>query len=204
MRIVRMTHIQNIPHILQYGITHRTSANANSNYTPIGDTTIISTRDTFSIPLAGNNTVLGDYIPFYFGFRMPMLLVIQTGYNGVSATAPEEIVYCVSNSDAIIAQGLNFVFTDGHAVNSFSDYYEMQDVMNLANILDSNAINTNQWGAQYGLDIKRKKEAEFLVLGDIPSSCIRGYVVYNQAAEQQLISFGVPQNSIAIRPNYYY
>jgi hypothetical protein len=54
------------------------------------------------------------------------------------------------------------------------------------------------------LDIKRKKEAEFLVLGDLPCSYIKGYAVYDEAAKQQLISLGIPTTSIGIRKNFYY
>lgn len=40
-----MTHIDNVPHILRYGITHRLSRNANQNYIPIGDSSIINKRN---------------------------------------------------------------------------------------------------------------------------------------------------------------
>ncbi|MDR3237911.1 MAG: DUF4433 domain-containing protein, partial [Spirochaetia bacterium] len=36
-----MTHIQNIPHILKYGITHRRSQYANLDYVSIGDVRLI-------------------------------------------------------------------------------------------------------------------------------------------------------------------
>lgn len=35
--IFRMVHIDNISHILQYGLTHWSSPNCNPNYIPIGD-----------------------------------------------------------------------------------------------------------------------------------------------------------------------
>ena len=75
--LFRMTHIQNIPHILQYGITHLTSPNANVNYVPIGDGSLINTRSSF---ILNNGKQLGDYIPFYFGVLTPMLYVIQKGF----------------------------------------------------------------------------------------------------------------------------
>ena len=45
VKIYRMTHIDNMPHILQNGITHRNSINHNPNFTAIGDISLISTRD---------------------------------------------------------------------------------------------------------------------------------------------------------------
>lgn len=42
-----MTHIENIPHILRYGITHADSAYANPSFIPIGDGSLIQTRNDF-------------------------------------------------------------------------------------------------------------------------------------------------------------
>ena len=52
--IFRMTHIENIPHILQYGITHRDSPNKNFNYQVIGDSSLIHTRNNFQFPIQKN------------------------------------------------------------------------------------------------------------------------------------------------------
>jgi hypothetical protein len=118
--LYRMTHIENIPHILQYGITHKNSKNANAEFVPIGDSTLINTRDNFFLE---NGKILGDYIPFYFSYRTPMLYVIQKGYNGVMPTTSENIVYCVSKVQKIIDLKLDFVFTNGHASNNLSLQY---------------------------------------------------------------------------------
>ena len=94
-----MTHVENIPHVLQHGITHRTSSKAKPAFTPIGDQSVITNRNTF---LLQNGRRLGEYIPFYFGVRTPMLYVIQKGYNAVAPLSPENIVYCVSSVQKII------------------------------------------------------------------------------------------------------
>lgn len=64
--LYRMINIENIPHVLQYGITHRNSPNANLNFIPIGDDSLITRRNTH---LLNNGSFLGNYIPFYFGTR---------------------------------------------------------------------------------------------------------------------------------------
>lgn len=87
IRIYRMTHIMNIAHILKYGITHKNSRNAKGNYKDIGDVSLISTRADRTVivdnGIAGNpdgeSIVLGEFIPFYFGVKMPMLYVVQNG-----------------------------------------------------------------------------------------------------------------------------
>ena len=88
-----MTHIGNIAHILQYGLTHRNSVSANPDYIPIGDGSLINTR---SVRLLPNSQPIGNYIPFYFAYRTPMLYVIQKGLNGLTIVEAENIIYCVS------------------------------------------------------------------------------------------------------------
>ena len=198
-----MTHIQNIPHVLEFGITHKRSRNRNPSFMPIGDTSIISKRDSFVLP---NLRKLGDYIPFYFGYRMPMLFVIQNGHSGVKVTAPENIVYCISSVELILNHGLDFVFTDGHALTQLSllSIKLPKDVAEIGSILDFEAINSRNWIKEDDTDLKRRKEAEFLVYGDLPVSAIRGYVVFNESAKNELISYGVHEDKVAIRPSYYF
>jgi hypothetical protein len=133
-----MTHIKNIPHILDNGIVHSSSVRANPNYLPIGDGSLINSRNNF---ILNNGRRLGDYIPFYFGVRTPMLYVIQNGFNLVTPMAAEEVVYCVSSVQKILDLQLEFVFTDGHAVDGFSSQYTNADVGNINNLIDRKAID---------------------------------------------------------------
>ncbi len=197
-----MTHLQNIPHILQYGITHISSPNRNPDYVPIGDGSLINARNSFVLP---NTRKLGDYIPFYFGSRMPMLYVIQQGFNGVTALPPPDIVYCISTVAAISQNGLEFVFTDGHAVDGFTSFYTSADVNNIDQLIDKTAIQKKYWRSETDLDLKRRKEAEFLVLGDIPAEALLGFVVYNTTVGQQIKQ--MPQfgnKKFSVKPDYYF
>lgn len=74
--LYRITHIENIPHIIQNGFTHASSPNANHDFVPIGDRSLIATRHSFML---NNGRLLGAYIPFYFGPRTPMLLWFRGG-----------------------------------------------------------------------------------------------------------------------------
>lgn len=199
--LFRMTHIENVPHILGHGITHSTSVNANPVFMPIGDRSLIATRKNF---LLNNGRRLGEYIPFYFGTRTPMLYVMQKGFNMVAPISVENIVYCVSSVQRIIDHQLDFVFTDGHAVDRFSEQYTNDDIINIEDIIDWNAIKAKYWRDENDLDKKRRKEAEFLVLGDIPTDAILGYLVSNESARDKMIDFGVDIANVHIKSNYYF
>ena len=196
-----MTHIANVPHILLHGITHRNSPYANPNFTPIGDPNLISTRDNFQLE---NGRLLGEYIPFYFGARTPMLYVIQKGFNGLRPTPAHEITYVVTSIQQIINAKLEFIFTDGHAVDSLSSQFSNDDIAHLETLLDWSAIKTLNWKSETDLDLKRRKQAEFLVLGDIPASAALGFVVYNEQANDQILKMGVEPNRVHSNKNHYF
>lgn len=199
--LYRMTHIGNVPHVLQFGITHASSPNANPAFQSIGDSSLIAARNAHVL---SNGKLLGEYIPFYFGVRMPMLYVIQKGFNSVTKIQPESIIYCVCSVQAILDHGLEFVFTNGHAEAAFSSEYKPEDVQKIGEILDFNAIKARYWNDENDLDKKRRKEAEFLVATDIPPTAIRAYVVYNEAAKNVLVSHGIPIESIYVHAQSYF
>lgn len=200
--LYRITHLQNIPHIVQHGITHITSVNRNREYVPIGDSSLISSRASFQIP---NSRKLGDYIPFYFGIRMPMLYVIQNGFNGVPVTGPKDIVYCVTTVHRIQQTGLEYVFTDGHAVDGLTTFYFPADIQNIENIVDYSAIQKKYWKDEKDLDLKRRKEAEFLILGDLPADAIEGFIVYTMATAETIKQMpGIENKKLSIKPEFYF
>lgn len=87
--VYRITHIENIPHVLEFGITQKNSKNANPNFIKIGDLSLIENRDNKTVTIDNGDfsninsksIKLGDFIPFCFGVKMPMLYIIQIGGN---------------------------------------------------------------------------------------------------------------------------
>ncbi|MGB3453759.1 MAG: DUF4433 domain-containing protein [Moheibacter sp.] len=196
-----MVHIENVQHILSNGLTLANSKSANKNYIPIGDNSLIDRRGTVTVP---NGKNLNEFLPFYFWYRMPMLYVVQKGYNGVTVQNPENIVYCITNIEKIIQSRLPFLFTNGHAVSKLSKFFGKNEVNLLDEIIDFDAIKKTFWNDEEDLDLKRRKEAEFLVEGDIPLDVISGWVVYNEKAKGRLLNFGIQDKLIAVRENFYF
>jgi len=174
---------------------------SNPNFTPIGDSTLISARDGFVLD---NGSTLGEYIPFYFGTRMPMLYVIQKGFNGVPVTPAAEIIYCVTSVQKVIDANQDFVYTNGHAVDSFSSQFGPPDIGGIENQVDFQTVKVRDWKSPTDLDLKRRMQAEFLLLSDLSFASVLGFVVSNEAAKTQLMEFGVEENQIRIRTNAYF
>ena len=196
----RLTHINNIPHILQMGLVHPSSPKESPTYVQIGDSSIIKVRGEE----LHKGYRLSDYIPFYFGPRSMMLYVIQNGFNGVKKVAPEDIVYCVLKIDIVIEQGWDCVFTDGHAVTEITQFYTKKDLPNLNNIVKVEDVYAKYWNDEYDLDLSRKRQAELLIKDEISPQYIAGYFVYNEDAKQRLVNLGVTQGQIRVVPQYYF
>lgn len=199
--IFRMVHIDNIPHIIKYGITHKNSINSNPNYRAIGASDIISRRSTKVCP---KGHTLDDYIPFYFCYRSPMLYAIQNQYGNTAPTPTEDIIYIIVRLPQIMGSTLSYLFTDAHAISSFSRFYDASDINNIDKKLNWKAIKNPSWGGEENSFLRLKKQAEFLVYGDIPYHLIAGFVVYNPKSKERLTNFGVAEAQIAVRPHYYF
>jgi len=205
IELYRITHIDNIPHILKYGITHKNSKNSNPNYISIGDSTIILRRQTKQVNINGKIINLSDFIPFYFGVKMPMLYVIQKGGNFVpQKISPDQIVYIVCKLIDLINLGNDYYFSDGHALDNLTKFYDKSSINNLKDILDWKAISADYWSGSENLDTKRKKQAEFLIKGDLPTSVIKKLICYNNYAFNKLKTISIEDIQIIQDSNYYF
>lgn len=206
IQLYRMTHIDNIPHIIQYGITHRNSMYANHDYVSIGDQSLIGVRSVNSHVIHGKEVVLGDCIPFYFGTRMPMLYVIQHGYNWVPrAISPADIIYVVVSLNSLMQDVKVYYFTDGHPTNTMTKFYDNSDIDHLLDLVDMNAVQAKYWNDDPSVsDVKRRKQAEFLSTEDVAPKHILGYGCYNLETKSKLLGFGIPDNKILINPKCYF
>lgn len=210
--LYRITHIENIPHILQYGITHRTSPRADATYRTIGDVSLISTRSTKRVYIdngtlkqEGESIILGDFIPFYFGIRMPMLYVVQHGGNFVDQpTPPSDIVYIVCHCLSVIKEQRFCYYTNGHATEYITSFFDRTKIQELASQVNWEAVTEKYWGGEENLRLKWQKQAEFLAKDDISPALIVGFVCYDDHAKDRLVNMGIDCGKIKVVPNAYY
>ncbi len=66
------------------------------------------------------------------------------------------------------------------------------------------AIKSRYWGGEENLNLKRKKQAELLVFGDIPPEVISVFACYDEDSKEELIQMGVDSEKIKIVPKAYF
>jgi len=178
--LYRILHIDNLEYLLTHGIFTRRHPNSDPGYINIGDTDLISKRDSYNVKLDPPGGVLGDYIPFYFGPLSPMLYNIKNGYKGVTKRPQNEIIYIVCRLEDIIKCCKHWFFTDGHAKAQMSFPYN--DIKHL-NEIDWDIVGQRFWNnTEDDIDRVRRKQAEFLVKDHVPVECIRGVAVFDEAS----------------------
>jgi hypothetical protein len=176
----RITHIGNLPLILEQGIVTKHHPNANNAYINIGNPEIIDVRSTTPVKIEGYGFI-GDYVPFYFTPKSIMLYNIITGYwhPKVPRRNRDEIlvIRCLIEN---LAQLPQWFFTDGQGNDIASSHYK--DLTDIDKI-DWHCIQHSDFSKNDGdYDRPRRYQAEFLVQNVVPLSAIESLNVYNQAA----------------------
>jgi len=174
----RITHRDNLAHILRHGLVNKNHANADPNFVAIGNPEIIDVRSTTAVNLKGHGFI-GEYIPFYFTPRSIMLFNIVTGYYApkVPQRAKDEIVVLRFLIEVLVQQDRWF-FTNGQANDEETAHFA--DLQHMDKI-DWKCIQNSDFTKSDGdYDRQRRYQAEFLVYDSVSISCIESICVYSE------------------------
>jgi hypothetical protein len=183
-------------HTPQDGLVYRTIHNVD----------IQRDRRTQVIP-CGPRGVIHDYVPFYFGYLSPMLLQLNTGRVEGYNDGQEPLIYLVSKAQRVRDSRTAFVFSDGHGIAAFTDWYD--DLDDLANV-DWDMVYQRYWADSVNdMDRQRRKQAEFLVHQFCDWSLVQKIAVINDQmrAMVEAILNGFPSRlhrPVEIHSSWYY
>jgi hypothetical protein len=203
-RIFRITHVQNVPWILQHGLHCKTSAVVDPNFVAIGMPDLIERRSTRMVPLLPGGC-LGDYVPFYFTPYSIMMYNIKTGYNNIIKRANDEIAILVSSIPRLQELSLPFVFTNAHAYMQEAEFFS-----------DPSQLGRVDWELLRSRDFKRDAEdpgrqgryqAEALVYKHVPVDALLGIACFDAATETTLAAVVARQGlttPVKVIPEWYF
>lgn len=201
--IYHITDASNLPHILAAGGLH-SEANlhmAGVQPTVIGHSNIKQRRlQEITVPCCGNRFV-GEFVPFYFCPRSPMLYTINRGNTGRAPGCQSQIVHLVSSMKTAIELGRDWAFSNGNAGAYLTDFFA--DEAELSQ-LDWGIIGSTEWAGEFR---RGKKAAEFLVADFFPWSAVRAIGCYNAATMrtvEMMLQGQANPPKLAVRPDWYY
>lgn len=204
--IYHITHVANLDSIITFGglCCDQINTKLHPASTGIAHQNIKDRRAKNHVPL-GPGGVLADYVPFYFAPRSPMLYAIHRGVVERYKGGQTPVVHLVAYIEDVVAQGVPFVFTDGHADMDITDYF--CDLCDLDKV-DWQIMSSKYWhDTNQDLDRKRRRQAEFLVYRIFPWKLVAEIGVINTNMADivaQAIAKATVRPPISIHPEWYY
>ena len=183
--LYHMTHINNVPGILQRGLLSHNQAHQRGGVTDISDRNVNDRRNWRTV----NGVPLHDFANLYFNPKNPMLYRRKE--------IQDDIVILAFDKRLLSNEGT--WFTDGNAAsNATKFYYHLSDLSGL----DWECIEGAYW-TDYD-DGRRTRCAEILVPGGIHPSWILKIIVSSPSARQKLYRFVRTDIPVEIQPWRYF
>src|SRR6185369_2606728 len=201
--LYHITDVENLRSILQAGCLHSDAALIAAKGGPqvvIGYDHIKQRRLTQTRVDCCGGRFVGEFVPFYFCARSPMLYTLNQGnVAGGPAGCQESIVHLRTTVAAAIAVGNEWAFSDASAAAGYPDFFD--DVRALDK-LDWEAINAKYWSGR-----ATAKAAEFLVHGSFPLSAFTYVGCHNPeivTKVSKLVGGNTNPPTMEVRRDWYY
>jgi hypothetical protein len=202
--IFRITHIRNVPWLLDNGAHCAKADCRDPNFVQIGSPDLIGKRSNHPVRVHPFGT-LGDYVPFYFTPKSVMLYNIRTGYNGITQRRMSDIAILVTSLHKLVAEKVPFLFTDRHAY-----------LVNAEPTSDLNGLDRLNWKVLRAHDFKKDSDnpekfeqyqAEALVFRCLPVTALLAIACYGDEQNERL-SAEVESRSLNLKvvkkPGWYF
>lgn len=150
------------------------------------------------VPCCGERFV-GEFVPFYFCPRSPMLFTINKGNTGRPLGCQRTIVHLVSTVATGIGLEHAWAISDGNAGAAYPSFYA--DLQALAG-LDWSAIRATDWRGK-----TNQKSAEFLVADFFPWTGFQVVGCHNSGVAKQvqdLVNSQHHRPAVTVEPGWYY
>jgi len=197
--IYHITDVENLPGILGEGGLHSDVAMAEKNPTVIGYTHIKERRMKQIRVACCDGKFVGEFVPFYFCPRSPMLFTLNKGNTGRPAGCQRSIIHLVSRVELGIGLGRPWAVSDGNAGACHTFFYS---TLAAIKALDWAAIRAKDWRLK-----THQKSAEFLVADFFPWAGFQMIGCQNGDVAQRvrdLLQNQEHQPLVEVRPLWYY
>lgn len=200
-KLYHITDVANLPGILGSNGLMSDVAMAGVTHEKIGYAHIKQRRMTqYRIPCC-NNRFVGEFVPFYFCPRSPMLYTINMGNAGKPSGCQKDILHLVSSVGRAIQLEKVWAISDG---NAGAGYTSFDNKLAALDGLDWEIIKSNNWSGEVR---RNKKSAEFLIADCYPWSLIETVVCQNrQTADHvsKLLANQAKAPEVTVLSNWYY
>jgi hypothetical protein len=197
--IYHITDVENLTGILADGGLRSDVAMVECNPSVIGYGHIKQRRMTKIRVDCCAGRFVGEFVPFYFCPRSPMLYAINRGNTGREPGCQRTIIHLVSTMAAALDNNKHWAISDGNA-GAFHTAFSSE--LTALERLDWEAIRATQWQGR-----THQKSAEFLMADFFGWTGIHAVGCQNEKTAlqvQKILTDTVHRPTINIEPDWYY
>ena len=214
--LFHFTHLDNLPAILEAGSLLSDTAVCDRGLlsTEAGDPEIKERRRSQPVTCRPGG-VVGDYVPFYFAPRSPMMYVLWKGRVPSFTGDHGDLAYFVTDVGRVVGAHRAFAVSDRNAAKVLADFTNDVSVLGdlsaqtpKSTFIDWPLMKAKMWNntPDDGERMERRM-AEFLVHGDLPLNLITHVVVQSMSRKARVEHAFAPTErtvNVVVRPDWYY
>ena len=202
VEIHHFTHLRNLPGIIAGGLRSDAACRAEGlTQVDVGSSAIRQRR--LSLPVdCGPGGCVGDYVPFYFAPRSPMMYTLGRN-NYEYQQGFDDVVYLTTTLNDLIATGIGWVASDRNAALNLASFTD--DYSSLDGHVRWDVMRMTYWSdVPAGADLRM---AELLAHDRVPWAVIRRVATRGSSARDKVreVLGGVAhQPPVDVRPGWYF
>jgi hypothetical protein len=214
--LFHFTHLDNLPAILEHGglLSDAVVQAQGLLSNEAGDWAIKERRRGRPVTCPPGGFV-GDYVPFYFASRSPMMLKLKSGGVPTFTGDHRDLVYLVTDVTTVVAAGVRFAISDRNAAVALADFSndigvlgDLKQRLPESTFIDWPLMNKTYWHntLEYP-DRMERRMAEFLVHGQVPLAMLVGVAVQSDGRRtrvERLFATAGCGLRVVVRPGWYY
>jgi hypothetical protein len=203
IRIYHFTHLRNLTGIIAGGLRSDAACRRDRlTQVEVGSTAIRERRLHLPVGDVGPGGCVGDYVPWYFGPRSPMMFALSRN-NYEYQLGFDEVVYLVSSVPKIIELRRGWVASDRNAALSLAEFTDDEHV--LRDHISWDVIRATYWTDHAdGADLRA---AEFLVHESVPWEAVEVIVAKTEetcARAQDMLAGLDHSPPVTVRGQWYF
>jgi hypothetical protein len=182
IRVFHFTHLRNLEGIIAEGLWSDAACRRDGlTQVEIGSMGIRERRLHLPVGDIAPGGYVGDYVPWYFGPRSPMMFTLSRN-NYEYQEGFDEVVYLVSSVSTLIGLGCAWIASDRNASLSLAEFTDSED--ELPGHVSWDVIKARYWNDYPdGADLRA---AEFLVRDTVPWEAIEAVATKTEEARERV------------------
>lgn len=204
--IIHITALDNLASIWEQGVIYSDVTGPDDlPIDELGSRKVKSQRAAQPVDCSAGGFV-GEYVPFYFSARSPMLYFAHTR-NPLSPfkKGQKELVHLVSHVADVAAAAMSYVITDRNAALAYAR--QSDDLTHLDDLVDWTLQHQKRWNdTDSEPDRMERRMCEFLVHDRLPVDSLIGLAVIDQATTNRVSDTlaGYDHPAVMVKSRWYY